>query len=350
MLSLERLVDACRNRAAEGLRTLEDLARFTRDDHAMSAAFKALRHDLATAVKRCWAEERLLAARDTASDVGTSIEVDGETHRASTADIARAAAGRACEGLRSLEEAAKTIHPPTAHKLEQLRYLAYDLSAALIRQLASAQAKQWRVCLLLDRGGCMLPWAEVLRCAIDKGVDCVQIREESTGSDDAALLEHAAAVVDIAHARGVSVIVNDRTDIAHASGADGVHLGQHDLPVQAARDLLGHEALVGVSVHGVDEAHVAIAAGADYVGIGPMFASTTKPNLKPRGPLMLVETLAVLGSTPHLAIGGITGATVHQVAMAGGRGVAVGAAMCTSSDPGAVAAALVEALEPVGVS
>ena len=350
MLSLERLVDACRNRTAEGLRTLEDLARFTRDDRAMSTAFKALRHDMASAVGRCWAEVRLLAARDSAADVGTSITVQSEVDRGSTADIARAAAGRACEGLRSLEEAAKTIDPTTARQLEQLRYLAYDQSADLIQLLSSAEAGQWRVCLLLDHAACAMPWPSVLQAAIDNGVDCVQIRQKSTPSTDTDLLKQATAVVDVAHAAGVTAIVNDRVDIALASGADGVHLGQRDLPVHMARDMLGHEALIGVSTHGVDEARAAIGAGADYVGIGPMFASSTRPDLKPQGPALLMETLAVLGATPHLAIGGISVDTVQQVAMAGGQGVAVGAAVCTSSNPGQVVSSLAEALEPVAVS
>jgi len=344
MPPLERLVDACRNRASEGLRTLEDLARFTRDDQSMAAVLKQLRHDVAIAVAEGWSEARLLAARDTSGDVGTTLETDAETSRASAADVAQAAAGRVAEGLRSLEEVSKITDTTIARRLEQVRYTAYDISATLIGHLRISGPRQWRLCLLLDRGACALPWREVLDAALTNGVDCVQVREKETVDDD--LLAHCRQVVECCHAHGASVIVNDRADLAVASGADGVHLGRHDVSVAAARTVVGSGMLVGVSTHGVAEAKAALEVGADYVGIGPIFDSGTKPGLPLAGPHRIVDTLAAIGDVPHLAIGGIDTSNIGQVAVTGARGLAVCGAVCGATDPGCVCAALVVALEP----
>ena len=341
---LDRLVDACRNRVAEGLRTLEDLARFVLNDAEASTTLKRLRHGVRETIASGWDEQRLLAARDTGGDVGTAIETPSESHRQTHVDIAGAAASRVREGLRSLEEAAKTIDANVARQLEAIRYETYDIAARLGTRLQMTAPRQWRVCLLLTIDACSLPWMEVLESSIAGGVDCIQIREKHM--TDSTLVAHACDVVEQAHAKGVSVVINDRPDIALASGADGVHLGQDDMPVAAARRVLGQGPLIGVSTHGVDEAQGAIAAGADSIGIGPVFESLTRPELNAAGPMCVAQTLAVLGNVPHLAIGGIDSANIGQVAVAGAQGVAVGSAICSAAAPGEVAALLCSAMQP----
>jgi thiamine-phosphate pyrophosphorylase len=125
-----------------------------------------------------------------------------------------------------------------------------------------------------------------------------------------------------------------------------VHLGRHDLSVAAARTVVGSGMVIGVSTHGVADAEAALEAGADYVGIGPIFDSGTKPGLQSAGPQRVVDTLAAIGDVPHLAIGGIDASNIGQIAVTGARGVAVGGAVCGAADPGCVCAALVAALEP----
>ena len=343
--NLDRLVDACRNRVAEGLRTLEDLSRFVLNDAEASSTLKRLRHGVREAVASGWDEQGLLAARDTGGDVGTSIDTPSEAHRQTQADIAAAAAARVREGLRSLEEAAKTIDTDVARRLEAIRYESYDVSARLCARLQLTAPRQWRVCLLLTIDACRLPWTQVLEASMAGGVNCVQVREKHMS--DAVLVAHACDVVQRAHANNVSVVVNDRPDIAVACGADGVHLGQGDMPVAAARRVLGQGLLIGVSTHGVDEARSATADGADYLGIGPVFISETRPDLNAAGPECVAKTLAAVGDVPHLAIGGIAPDTVGQAAVAGAQGVAVGSAICTSTEPGEVAALLCSALQPI---
>lgn len=343
-MSLDRLIDAACNRACEGLRTLEDLARFLLDDAAAVEQFKAVRHEIRAALKRAWPGNRAPWHRDTAGDVGTDLVTSGESVRTGAGDVACAATGRATEALRSLEEVAKVDAPATAATFEALRYRVYDLGASLERRLGTG-ARQWRLCLLLTESACTLPWVSVLGAAIDGGVDCVQVRE--TGLDDAALLTRIAQVLDICRPRNVPVIVNDRVDIALVCGAQGVHLGRDDLPVDAARQLAGRRLIIGASTHGPEEAAEAVASGVDYVGIGPIFASATKAHLEPSGIERIRLTLPVIGDLPHLVIGGITPETAGAASGAGARGLAVSEALCAAADPRGVAESLLMCMAPV---
>lgn len=338
-MSLQRLIDAAGNRAAEGLRTLEDLARFVLDDQEVTATLKTMRHDLGNLVGRM-ADARAWH-RDTPSDVGTTISTDEEGRRDAPGDVAAAATARATQAIRTLEEIGKLAEPDVASSFESMRYAIYDLGARLERRLGTP-TRQWSLCLLLTVEACRAPWAEVLAASLQGGVDCVQVREKHMS--DAMLVEHVRSVVQACDGHGVPVIVNDRVDIALAGGAAGVHLGDDDLPVSEARRLCGRRLIIGVTTHGPRDAAAAVDAGADYVGIGPMFASETKPGLDPGGIARLRLTLPVIGAMPHLAIGGITPATIDEVRAAGARGVAVSRALCAAACPRTTARTLCEGL------
>jgi thiamine-phosphate pyrophosphorylase len=207
--------------------------------------------------------------------------------------------------------------------------------------------------VLITESLCRRPWLEVARAAIEGGADCVQLREKEM--EDREVLARAKSLVELArsplaHALGsCSVIINDRPDIALAAGADGVHLGQGDMPVRAVREIAGAGLIVGVSTSRVEEARAAVRDGADYLGLGPMFATTTKHKPELRGPGYVREVMAdpMLAGVPHLAIGGITPGNVVELAAAGCRGVAVSSAVCGAEDPRAVCAFLKRVLCPV---
>lgn len=205
-----------------------------------------------------------------------------------------------------------------------------------------ARAVQWRLCLLLTRAVCRHPWEFVLAQAIRGGVDCVQVREKSL--DDRDLVAHARAVREMCAAHGVATIVNDRLDIALAIGADGVHLGTNDLPLQDARRIAGSALRIGASTHSLEEARAAIAAGADHCGVGAMYASAIKPGLEPTGEAYLRAFLREFPAVSHLAIGGIAPGRVGALARAGCRGVAVSGAICGADNPEAVARAMIDEL------
>jgi len=339
MRSVLRIIDANGNRAREAMRVMEEAARFILDDASLAEPLKQMRHDLVATLAGI---DGLAAARDTPGDVGTALSTPTEQTRSTVADVAAAAGNRLSEALRSIEEYAKTVDPQVAATIEKLRYRGYDIEQSLNRALTAGRAKQWRLCVLISEVLCPdRNWLSVARAAIDGGADCLQLREKTIDASE--LLRRAAAMVALARPAGVDVIINDRPDIARISGAAGVHLGQTDLPCREVRSFIGHELLIGVSTSCLDEAEQALRDGADYCGVGPMFATTTKHKDVIVGPAYLREFLS-WGRLPHLAIGGISSENVSPLKDAGALGIAVSSAICAAADPEAATSALIRAL------
>ncbi|MBC8370273.1 MAG: thiamine phosphate synthase [Planctomycetes bacterium] len=186
----------------------------------------------------------------------------------------------------------------------------------------------FKLCLLLSRDLCTLPVADVLHQALAGGVDLVQLREKEMTPRE--FCEYAQPLVDICKAKHVKVVVNDSVECAMAVDADGVHLGQEDMPVAIARKLLGDEKLIGLSTHNVEQAEDAVCSGADYIGFGPIYPTPTKGYLRGLGPeqLLLVRTGCDL---PILAIGGINVNNAEMVPRF--AGMAVSSVICGSADP-----------------
>lgn len=344
MAALERMLDANVNRACEGLRTLEDLARFLLDDADLALRAKEARH-LVRAAAASAGPRRLVAWRNTPGDVGTSISTAQERTRADSAALATAAGNRAAEALRACEEVAKALGFD-ALAFESARYEAYEIQRRLVEALGGGH-RRWSVCVLLTESACRLPWEEVALGACRGGAGCLQLREK--GMDDRGLLERARRLVELARPFGVSVIVNDRPDIAVLSGAAGVHVGQGDLPVGEVRRLVGDRLVVGVSCSTLEMARRAVGEGADYLGLGPMFPSETKPKPTLSGP-ELVEAVAqdpLAGSVGHLAISGVDASNVEQLTSRGCAGVAVCGTVCGAADPEAATRELVERMASV---
>ncbi|WP_339105165.1 thiamine phosphate synthase [Haloterrigena salinisoli] len=186
---------------------------------------------------------------------------------------------------------------------------------------------------------------DVVRAAIDGGVDVVQLREKET--DARWRYELGLELRELTAEAGVDLIVNDRVDVAEAIDADGVHVGQSDLPVGVARELLGPEAVVGCSTATVEEALEAEAAGADYLGVGTVYATTSKDVERYKdgvGPERIAEIVDAV-SIPVVGIGGITADNAGPVVEAGATGVAVISEITAADDPRATTEALSDAVE-----
>jgi thiamine-phosphate pyrophosphorylase len=339
------MLDANINRAAEAARVLEDVARFVADDGGIAGGFKDLRHALAQ-VAASVPPGMLSAHRDAAGDSGREREGALEGSRSDAHALVAANSARLSQALRAIEECLKSVPsvPGTAWSVEALRYRAYDLCAGLEARVSSSRVRQWQVCVLLTESLCAHPWRHVLDAAIEAGADCIQVREK--GMPARMLVSHCRDVVARAHAAGVTVIVNDRADVALACGADGVHVGQQDLSVADVRRLAGRALIIGVSTHSMAEAHAAVEEGADYCGVGAMYASGLKPGIEISGPAYLRAFLSAFPCIPHLAIGGIGMGQARELAASGCRGVAVSTAVCAAEDPASVVRSLREALEP----
>ncbi|MEM9415829.1 MAG: thiamine phosphate synthase [Planctomycetota bacterium] len=335
-----RILDANANRAREALRVMEEAARFILDHAELAGQLKALRHDLAESLKPL---PELLYHRDTPGDVGTTISANSEGERRSATHVASAAGKRLTEALRAIEEYGK-LHrelPGAAQlpeRIEQLRYRAYELELALGRAMGTGEGKQWRLCLLLTEALCRpRPWQDVLDAALRGGADCIQVREKQM--DAGPLRERVAAVIQQTQGRA-AVIVNDRPDVALATGAHGVHLGQTDLNPRDVRKLAGHQLVIGVSTSNLDQARRAHEDGADYCGVGPMYHTKTKHKDTLAGPQYLREYLQ-WNRLPHLAIGGINTDNTDTLRKLGCQGVAISSAICAAQDPYATTRAII---------
>lgn len=185
-----------------------------------------------------------------------------------------------------------------------------------------------------------LPLERFLDAAISGGVGMVQLRDKQL--TDADLLAVASACARICRQRGVAFIVNDRMDIAIAADADGVHLGQDDMPVDTARALLGPDRIIGLSTHARKEIDAAREAPADYIGVGPVHETPTKPG-RPAVGLDLVRYAAAHAAQPFFAIGGIEPANVDEVFEAGAHGVSVHRYITQSPDPQRAAREILDA-------
>lgn len=183
---------------------------------------------------------------------------------------------------------------------------------------------------------------ELVDVVLAAGAPCLQLR--SKDRDDASLHRLAVEVVTRCRAAGATCIVNDRADVAVAVGADGVHVGAEDLPVAAVRRVVGEDLLVGATARDPDQAARAVADGADYLGVGPVFRSGTKRDLPdPIGPDGLAAVVDA-ARIPVLGIAGITADRVPQVMATGAHGVAVTRGVTAAADPAAAVAGLLTAL------
>ncbi|MFB6293091.1 MAG: thiamine phosphate synthase [Halonotius sp.] len=185
----------------------------------------------------------------------------------------------------------------------------------------------------------------IVAAAIDGGVDAVQLREKGRPLDER--YELGGRLRELTSDAGVDLIVNDRIDLAHAVGADGVHLGQSDLPVSTAREILGPEATVGASVSTVSEARLAAISGADYLGVGAIYGTDSKPDAETANDGLGVDALAKIVDSvtiPVVAIGGITPENASGPIQAGASAVAVISAITAADDPEAAASELREAV------
>ena len=338
---MARLLDANLDRAREGLRVLEDWARFGLDRPDLVARSKDLRQRLGRLHRDCYRQ-----ARHSASDPATGMGHPAQAERTTPQAVVAANAARAQEALRVLEEFGRPHDPPLAAAAAAARYALYDLELDLLRPAAGGAARRrlLRQCRLYLIVGSGTAGAAAAEGALEAGVRILQYRpKEPTSPDDRTRLEEARILRQLCQRHGALFVVNDRLDLALAVEADGVHLGQDDLPVAVARRLLGPERLIGCSTHAPQQLERAVAAGCDYVGVGPVNATPTKPGREPVG-LAFVRAAAAASPVPFFAIGGIDAASLPAVLAAGARRVAVVRAITAAPDPRAAAAGLLALL------
>ena len=183
---------------------------------------------------------------------------------------------------------------------------------------------------------------ELTELAIAGGADTIQFRQKSGSTRD--MIEVARHMQRLCAASDVMFIVNDRIDVAIAAGADGVHLGQDDFPIPLARELLGEGRIIGGSAATIAEARKCLSDGADYVGFGPVFPTTSKDDAGPVSGIDILKQVVEEVPLPIVAIGGVGAENISEVLGVGARGIAVISAVCCQEDPERATRELYEAL------
>lgn len=320
--TIQRILDANLDRSREGLRIIEEWCRFGLDDSDLAQECKNLRQELAV-----WHTPELRAARNTPGDVGTSLTHAGEEQRQSIEQLLIANFSRVQEALRVLEEYSKLVTGSMSSSCKQFRYRVYTLESQLVSYRSRQILASARLYLVT------MPVPDLLGSvekALQGGLTLVQYRDKT--SDDAVRLEQAQQLCQLCHNYGALFIVNDRVDLALAVGADGVHLGQNDISIALARQILGSQKIVGRSTTNATEMAQALAEGADYIGVGPVYETPTKAGKSAAG-LEYVRYAAEHATVPWFAIGGIDQNNILDVIQNGGRSIAVVRAIMMAEQP-----------------
>jgi thiamine-phosphate pyrophosphorylase len=340
-----RIIDANLNRAGEGLHLLEELARLMLNDAELTRQLKAMRHNILRGDLAF--NKALIQSRNSAGDVGLDIEAPGEGGR-ELPIIVVANARRVQEALRILEEMTKvpgTTPRLDPEKFKKARFDLYTIEQKLLSRLLRRDKTGGLTGLyaIIDSQALgKRSHLEVAEELIRGGASAIQLRHKLDSKDE--LLDIAQRLKNLCSAHSVLFIVNDHLDIALAVAADGLHLGQEDLPVRVARRLLPIDMIVGVSVNTLKQAKAAEAAGADYIAVGSIYPTSSKETAKVVG----LERLRRIGgsvSLPLIAIGGINKDNAAQVAAAGADGVAVIRAIMQAESIERAARQLIRAFE-----
>ncbi len=327
-----RIIDENLNRLSEGLRVLEDIARMLLNNAEITQQLKTLRHNLISADISF--NKQLIQSRDSEKDVGARTVVAGEETNRSLADLLVANSKRTQESLRVLEEMAKLpALNLDSNNYKNARFEVYTVERNLLSKLLRQDKikKLTGLYVVLDTE--VLQKRDPVKTAqpvIRGGAKAIQLRDKI--SDKKHLLWLAQKLKEICAENDVLFIVNDYPDIALVSDADGLHVGQDDLPVTAARKIMPIDKIIGCSVASLDQAISAAADGADYLGAGSIFATASKNSVDICG-LNVLRQITQEIKIPVVAIGGINKGNIAEVMDAGAKSAAVISAVLQATDP-----------------
>jgi thiamine-phosphate pyrophosphorylase len=329
--SIIRIIDVNLNRAGEGLRVLEEIARFVLNDAGLSQRLKDGNLDF---------NQALLQARDAAGDVGAALTAPGQREEKNLSDLAVANARRVQEALRVLEEMAKLKDLPRAldsDRFERGRFAVYAIEQEIVFKLIRRDKLRFirGLYAIVDTETLKgRSHADITRQLLSGGARIIQLRDKVSSKQ--VLYPLAMALKQTCTEAGALFIMNDYLDLALAVKADGLHIGQTDLPLVAARRLLPAGMLLGLSTQSVPQAIQAEKDGADYIGVGAVFSTNTKKDARPHGLGILAESKKAV-KLPIVAIGGITLENLPEVIAAGADAAAVISALLNAPSPEAAA-------------
>jgi len=355
-----RANEANLNRCSERRREVEDVFRLVIEDAFLAKEIKGIRHELAE-LSQVFGSRRRIESRDSQNDVGRETKNDAEYVRENVGSIASANFQRIVQSLRSLEEFSKGIDPFSNSRItanensttglhssceiscgfERIRYQVYDIEKAAFGCLFGRDSlSEVGLCVMIDTRKTEQQFCTLVTDILKCGRVMIQLRDKQ--ADDrrlvsrGKLLEHLVRGANLKSGENAIWVFNDRPDLSLVCRADGVHLGQDDLSVADARSIIGPDKMVGVSTHDIGQVKSAVSDGANYIGVGPMFRSSTKHIEKLAG-LRFAAEVAKFTALPAFAIGGIDVDNIDRVLGTGISRVAVAAAICAAEFPGQAA-------------
>lgn len=315
------IFDANSARVREGLRVLDESARFILLDSQTFLDLKIVRHQMLS-LEREWGRAHLIASRR-GVDAGLGQTINNDYMRTSLYSIIGANASRVAESLRTLEEFSKIYFPGSVATLEKMRHTVYNIEYRLAGQTPHFYLDHY------FSKGCVYPLAssvEELLWLDEHGARILQIRdkngEDSEIEKKVQQLCHEVSLRNQKRRDKTLIIINDNPKLAARYPVAGVHIGQTDGSIAAVRQVVGSNKIIGRSTHSLEQAKEAVREGADYLSIGPVFATPTKADYTPVG-LDTVSAVAREANIPWLAIGGIDEKNAGLVRSAGAKNLAV---------------------------
>jgi thiamine-phosphate pyrophosphorylase len=308
-MNINRILDANINRASEGLRVLEEISRFLYENPNLTEEIKTVRHN----IRKTFRGKSLILSRNALEDIGYKNSIKSELDKKDTLiQLIEANFKRVQEALRVIEENLKILgEPALSKKYESFRFNIYDIEKYFYKPFFP---KTDIYGITNESYG--KSHVEIAKELIQAGIKIIQYREKDKSKNEK--YNQCLEIRKITSKKNVFFIVNDDIDIAIAVKADGIHIGQNDLPVEQVKKITS-SLIVGVSTHNKNQAEEAILKKADYIGVGPIFNTATKKNIEKSDGLNYLNWVTKNTSIPHVCIGGINESNILEVKNSGGK-------------------------------
>jgi thiamine-phosphate pyrophosphorylase len=338
-----RIFDANLNRAIEGLRVAEEVIRFIIEDIKLQKRIKRIRHAFFSLGHRTFRAissqtDRMTAiinSRDAKGDIGSRGITAMEKNRRDMPSLIQSNCSRASESARVFEEFSKYVCPECSIEWKKIRFEIYSIERELLALLAKTSTKELLrnigLYSVIDRSLLMgMNLSKTARKMIKGGTKIIQYRDKE--SCDGEFLKASRLIHKVCRDSDVLFIINDKVHIAYLIQADGVHLGQKDLPVSEARRILGPGKIIGKSCYTARQAITASKEDVDYIAVGAMFPTNTKEKVQIAGPKLIIRIRRIAKNIPLIAIGGINESNIIKILRHNPDGICMISAILNSSD------------------
>ncbi len=322
------LLDANFGRLNEGLRVLEDIARFILRDLKITKKLKLLRHSFSK--KASFFNLQFLNSRG--KDIGAKMILKEEKERKDISDLVLANSKRCQEAIRVLEEHFKLFDRKSSVFFQASRFLLYEIEKEIYGKVSKKEKlkKLFPLYLIFDSQYFGKEPLETLKKVISGGITAIQYRDKINPKNK--VLRFALRFKKICQQNEVLFLINDFLDITLSVEADGLHLGQEDLPLGSAKKILPFDKIIGISTHNLREAKKTEKEGVDYISVGAVFPTSTKKDVVLIN-LSEIKKIKKQVSLPLIAIGGINENNLKEVLESGVKGIAISKAIMKAKDP-----------------